>query len=67
MNIDTDKLKGRMMELKLLIPTPFISVYEFRFGKLSPKERNRVSNVWNLRITDEQILANFEIIAAEKK
>lgn len=63
----TDDLRMRMAKIKGEIPKPYISIYEFKFGKLSEEEKNKVRNVYNLRITDETILKNFETIAKQTK
>ena len=59
------KLRMKMSILKTKISTPYMGVYEFLHGKQNASQRQRIRNVWNLRIVDETIISNFSKL--EKK
>lgn len=64
---NTKELRMRMSDILDKIPSPYMGIYQFKFGKLSDKEKNKVRNVYNLRIVDEVIIKNFETIAKQAK
>jgi len=63
----TESLKDRMWRVKKKIRTPYVSVYEHLFGKQSKDSRDKIRQVFNLRVVDEKIIKNFEIIAKTAK
>ena len=64
----TNDLRRRMADAIPSIPKPYMSVYEFLFGKQTKAMKSRIQQVWNFRaasMRDEKIIQNFERMAAE--
>lgn len=60
---ETVDLKMRMCKVQAQWEVKsYVPVYEAHFGELSPIEKEKVRQVWQLQSTDEVITRNFENI-----
>lgn len=74
MNTKEKKLKSindlrlRILKLKARMPYwMYGQAYQDEFGVVSESEINRIRMVWNLRLTDEKITTNLELLADKLK
>jgi hypothetical protein len=63
----TDNLRLRMMKAKEDMPDVYMPVYEDHYGKQSDDMKVRIRECVGLRITDEEITSNWELIVKKRK
>jgi hypothetical protein len=66
--VTSDELIRRILTVKSKFHIKnYVPIYEYIFGEQSLEEKQKIGQVWNLRITDKKITQRLEFMVSSQK